>query len=240
MVVMSPDASSSSVLDRDALPIDGTGATSLRQSPDVQTRSLALQQEQQQLKQRKEEWFKQFTAADGAGGGLQTAYDDACEALKHVKWRQREIVTYLNSNKGEIDRCTSQLQELHLRLRSARAKGKRDEGGVAAAAEDDDDVENDDEHEDEHEDEDNGGGGAGNLALSDEERRQIRAEIEDTKLKLDDVKRNYRTAYQEMQICKEQIEEMHSLKKRTMTALLTAFDAYVHSQHSLSLLDRED
>jgi chromosome segregation ATPase len=239
MVVMSPDASSSSVLDRDAPPIDGTEATSPRQSPAARTRSLALQQEQQQLKQRKEEWFKQFTSADGAGGGLQTAYDDACEALKHAKWRQREIVTYLNSNKGEIDRCTSQLQELHFRLRSARARGKRDEGGTAAAAAEDhdDDVENDDEHEGENDDEDNGGG---DVALADEERQQIRAEIEDTKLKLDDVKRNYRTAYQEMQICKEQIEEMHSLKKRTMTALLTAFDAHVRSQHSLSLLDRED
>lgn len=175
-------------------PVKAAPAASSVLSPDADSQLVGGAQ-----RAKKEELFRQFTAAEGAGRDWQRAYDDACDALKNAKLRQREIVAYLNSNKVDIDRLTAETQQLVDRLQARDAVDEDDGDGI-----------------------DEAGGGE----LSEAERLQLDAELQESRAKLDEVKRTYRAAYQEMQICKEQIEEMHSLKKRTMTALLTAFDAY--------------
>lgn len=179
-------------------------------SPDADSQLVGSAQ-----RAKKEELFRQFTAAEGAGRDWQRAYDDACDALKNAKLRQREIVAYLNSNKADIDRLAAETQQLveRLQTRDAVDEGDGDGDGVDEA-------------------------GAGEL--SEAERQQLDAELRDSRAKLDEVKRTYRAAYQEMQICKEQIEEMHSLKKRAMTALLTAFDAHYRKLYRAAGDDGDD
>lgn len=179
-------------------PAKAAPAVSSVLSPDADSQLVGSAQ-----RAKKEELFRQFTAAEGAGRDWQRAYDDACEALKNAKLRQREIVAYLNSNKADIDRLSAETQQLVERLQTRDAVDEADGEGDGDGADE-----------------------AGTGELSEAERQQLDAELQDSRAKLDEVKRTYRAAYQEMQICKEQIEEMHSLKKRTMTALLTAFDAY--------------
>ena len=41
---------------------------------------------------------------------------------------------------------------------------------------------------------------------------------------LDEAKNDYRAGYMELQLCKRQINEASSLKKRAMSALVAAFD----------------
>ena len=44
---------------------------------------------------------------------------------------------------------------------------------------------------------------------------------------MESVKKQYRTIHQELLLCKEQIQETQSLKKRAMNALLMAFNDYM-------------
>ena len=53
--------------------------------------------------------------------------------------------------------------------------------------------------------------------------------IKDIEIALDDAKRSYRSAHNEFQLCKEQITETQSLKKRAMVSLLNAFSEYENS-----------
>jgi predicted transcriptional regulator len=51
--------------------------------------------------------------------------------------------------------------------------------------------------------------------------------IQVKKEKLDSTKKHYRTVHQELLLCKEQINETQSLKKRAMNALLMAFNDFM-------------
>ena len=43
---------------------------------------------------------------------------------------------------------------------------------------------------------------------------------------LDEAKRGYREIFEEMQLCKEQVKEMQTLKQRTMSTLINSFQQY--------------
>lgn len=165
-----------------------------KQRPSKAKQSPLLSPQEQQ--QAKEEAFRSFTSAAGAGHALQRRYDEALEGLKAAKTRQKEIVVYLNTNKTAIDRYTQALHELQ-QQQQQRHKG-----------------DNDDADED-------------NTEVNGSEASQLTAQqIEEQQVLLDESKRNYRVAYQELQLCKAQIEEVQSLKQRALTAVLQAFNAY--------------
>lgn len=152
----------------------------------------------QEAQQAKEEAFRSFTSAAGAGFVLQRRYDEALEGLKAAKTRQKEIVVYLNTNKTAIDRCTQALQELQ-QLQS------RQKGDSEDADDDNADI---------------------STAKSSYPSQQIATQVAEQQALLDESKRNYRVAYQELQLCKAQIEEVQSLKQRALTAVLQAFNAF--------------
>jgi hypothetical protein len=124
------------------------------------------------LLKSREEHLQAFTA--GPGKHLNDSFEEAKEALKSNKARQREIVSLLNEQKALIDEYTSYLSRLS------------------------DDASNSPESE---------------IAME----------------RLDAAKKSYRAAHHELQICKEQINETQSLKKRAMTAMLTAFNEYFNT-----------
>ena len=43
---------------------------------------------------------------------------------------------------------------------------------------------------------------------------------------LEEAKRSYREIYEEMQLCKVQVQEMQTLKQKTMASLVTSFQQY--------------
>lgn len=43
---------------------------------------------------------------------------------------------------------------------------------------------------------------------------------------LEEAKRSYREMYEEMQLCKVQVQEMQTLKQKTMASLVTSFQQY--------------
>lgn len=123
----------------------------------------------------REEYLQEFALAEGKE--LNDSYEEAKEALRSNKARQREIVALLNEQKSIIDDLTAHIS-----------------------------------------------------ALSDQE-----LGTEDTELvreRLDTAKKSYRAAHHELQICKEQITETQSLKKRAMNAMLSAFNEYLATLHT--------
>jgi kinesin family member 6/9 len=65
------------------------------------------------------------------------------------------------------------------------------------------------------------------ISMSEEELELPGVDI--LKEKLDSAKKSYRAAHHELQICKEQVNETQSLKKRAMTTMLSAFNDYITS-----------
>ena len=113
------------------------------------------------------------------------------------KQRHKEIVALLNAKKGAIDRAEAQLQALG---------ADRDEI--------------DDREGGEGEGEGRGGGeGEGEDDESATQRKHLTHELEAAK-------RAYRGAHKELQLCKEQIAETQSLKKRAIASLLSAYAEY--------------
>jgi kinesin family protein 6/9 len=68
--------------------------------------------------------------------------------------------------------------------------------------------------------------GGGNEEAGEEEQEIVKI-IQVKKEKLDSTKKHYRTVHQELLLCKEQINETQSLKKRAMNALLMAFNDFM-------------
>lgn len=124
------------------------------------------------LLKSREEYLQIFTA--GPGKELGDSFEEAKEALKSNKARQREIVNLLNEQKALIDEYSNYLSGL------SEGEIELPENGIAQE-------------------------------------------------RLDAAKKSYRAAHHELQICKEQINEMQSLKKRAMSAMLTAFNEYVNT-----------
>ena len=113
----------------------------------------------------REEYLQDFAQAEGKE--LNDSYEEAKEALRSNKARQREIVALLNEQKSIIDDLNSHL-----------------------------------------------------ASLSDQELATEDSDL--VRERLDTAKKSYRIAHHELQICKEQITETQSLKKRAMNAMLSA------------------
>lgn len=146
------------------------------------------------------EYFQDFTQKTIAGKDLYSAYEELKETLKENKKRQKQIITLLNDQKFIIDELTIEINQYLTILQDQEEEG---ENG------DDEDQKKDEKGDD------NGA------------KEELENMILEKKEKLDASKKQYRTVHQELLLCKDQIQETQSLKKRAMNALLVAFNDYM-------------
>jgi hypothetical protein len=146
------------------------------------------------------EYFQDFTQKTTAGKDLHSAYEELKETLKTNKKRQKQIITMLNDQKYILDEITIEMNQYCQILTDKQQEFSH-------------------EHEQPHD---------------DKEREELKEEIEEIERiiqnkreKMESVKKQYRTIHQELLLCKEQIQETQSLKKRAMNALLMAFNDYM-------------
>jgi kinesin family protein 6/9 len=150
-----------------------------------------------QLDTQNNEYFQDFTQKTIIGKELFVAYEEAKETLKNNKKRQKQIITMLNDQKYLID-------EVNIEVTQYQTIYLEKQEQIDAA--DSDDPE---------------------MAQYEEELEEIQSVIATKKEQLEKTKKQYRTVHQELLLCKEQIQETQSLKKRAMSALLMAFNEYM-------------
>lgn len=163
---------------------------------------------------RREEYFQEFITHLETGKKLHEAFEQSKDALKSNKQRQREIITLLNEQKGMIDELGQKL------MHYGNNNIPPTPGGAVVG-----NGENENENGDNPivlEQEAITAGIAVTGKVNDKGFEQLREQLEQAK-------KRYRTAHQELAICKEQISETQSLKKRAMNAMLTAFNEYLSS-----------
>lgn len=146
------------------------------------------------------EYFQDFTQKTIAGKDLYSAYEELKETLKENKKRQKQIITLLNDQKFIIDELTIEINQYLTILQ---------------------------EQEDEGENRDDGDGKKDERSDDNGAKEELENMILEKKEKLDASKKQYRTVHQELLLCKDQIQETQSLKKRAMNALLIAFNDYM-------------
>ena len=112
----------------------------------------------------------------------------------------------MNQQKGAIDACLAMLRDLDNGALNEEGGGGGAGGGEGQGQ---------------------GGGAAEMQSQQHEQRRaQQRASLQQ---QLDEAKLTYRAGYMELQLCKRQIAEAQTLKKRAMAGLVGAFDRLASS-----------
>jgi kinesin family protein 6/9 len=150
-----------------------------------------------QLDTQNNEYFQDFTQKTVIGKELFVAYEEAKETLKNNKKRQKQIITMLNDQKYIID-------EINIEVTQYQTIYLEKQEQIEAAGSDDPD-----------------------MVQYEEELEEIQSVITTKKEQLEKTKKQYRTVHQELLLCKDQIQETQSLKKRAMNALLMAFNEYM-------------
>jgi hypothetical protein len=130
------------------------------------------------------------------------------QALASNKQRHKEIVGLLNGQKGLIDKIEAQLQAMSTEIQDEITENRQRENKDAVKG------------EGEGENENGGGEGGGG---EDETAKQTQTRLTSD---LEAAKRSYRGAHKELKLCKEQIAETQSLKKRAVASLLSAYADY--------------
>jgi hypothetical protein len=153
--------------------------------------------------------FEEFKKNE-IGKELSTCYENIKESLQLNKNRQREIINIVNHQKNIIDELNFKISEIKLKKANNFNNFEDD---------------NNDNNNDYNDNDNN----------TDE--LEIDKKTEKLQKEVITAKKTYRTAHEELKICKEQIAETQSLKKRAMTTLLNAFCEYEKQLSSLNNLN---
>ena len=140
--------------------------------------------------------FEEFVLTS-AGAPLHDDYEAAKKTLSTCKGRQKQIITLLNKLKRSIDEIQEQLMQ------------EQQQGTVVTSS---------------------SSSSNGNIENSDSTPQLLDGSVTDTdgnnlKAQLTNAKRDYRLATKELELCKAQVKETETLKKRAMAILLEAYDS---------------